>query len=324
MRKLLLAPLRLSVGWGLTPRVLSILAAGMLVLLRLTIGWHFYAEGVEKYEQGDWTATPFFANARGPLQDRFRGMVWDYDGTIRLDRQRTLEAFAIYRDQAAEHYGFSEAQVAQAQGNFIRAAEQHEWILNQNASDLEEFEFGRERMKALQEDERERATRSGVDSLGGQRETIWREWLGKANPTLQQIDLLWRGYENAQNAVATSEQAAENGYLPLGKPSDAMMDTSRIDRIIPYFDIAIGLCLLLGLFTPVAALAAAGFLGSVFLSQYPPATGPTSSMYQMIECMGCLVLASTGAGRLAGLDYFLHLIVRKFAGPPDLAGEKVI
>ena len=52
--------------------------------------------------------------------------------------------------------------------------------------------------------------------------------------------------------------------MPLG------MNTGTIDRFVPYFDIAIGLCLLLGLFTPLAALAAAGFLGSVFLSQFPP------------------------------------------------------
>ena len=71
------------------------------------------------------------------------------------------------------------------------------------------------------------------------------------------------------------------------------------------------LCLLFGLFTPVAALAAAGFLGSVFLSQLPPTTGPTSTNYQLVESMACLVLASTGAGRFAGLDYFLHLIVRR-------------
>jgi len=30
--------------------------------------------------------------------------------------------------------------------------------------------------------------------------------------------------------------------------------------------------------------------------------------------MACLVIAGTGAGRFAGLDYFLHLIVRKVWG----------
>ena len=75
---------------------------------------------------------------------------------------------------------------------------------------------------------------------------------------------------------------------------------------------------MLGLFTPVAALAAAGFLGSVFLSQLPPSSGPGSTYYQLIESMACLVLAGTGAGRFAGIDYFLHLIVRSvWGGEPE-------
>ncbi len=92
------------------------------------------------------------------------------------------------------------------------------------------------------------------------------------------------------------------------------MDTNMINAIVPYFDVAVGLCLLLGLLTPIAALATAVFLGSIFLSQFPPVTGPASSYYQLIECMACLVLAGTAAGRFAGLDYFLHLIVRKSMG----------
>lgn len=117
-----------------------------------------------------------------------------------------------------------------------------------------------------------------------------------------------------QNALATAEQSQASPFYHLSKPRLKRIDTSVIDRFVPYFDIAIGLCLLLGFFTPVAALAAAGFLGSVFLSQFPPTTGPGSSNYQLIECMACLVLAATGSGRLAGLDYFLHLIVRKIWG----------
>ena len=98
------------------------------------------------------------------------------------------------------------------------------------------------------------------------------------------------------------------------KPRTNVIDTSEIDRIVPIFDIAVGLCLLFGFLTPVAALAAAGFLGSVFLSQLPPSSGPSSTYYQLIEAMACLVLAGTGAGRFAGIDYFLHLIVRRVWG----------
>lgn len=282
----------------------------MLVLLRLTIGWHFFSEGIEKKQEGDWTATPFFANSSGPLSGRFRAMVWDYDGNIRLDRDRTLTEFARFRDRVAKHYRFDDTQKARAQDGLILAMEQHEWILNENSGEIEEFQFGRDRMKFLDEDRQERSIRVGVESLGDQRETIRREWFGKGATALKQLDLLWKTYEQSQNALATEEQVDRHGYIKIGKPTDRLIDTSVVDHIIPYFDIVVGLLLLVGLFTPIAALAAAGFLGSVFLSQYPPATGPASSLYQMIECLACCVLASTGAGRFAGLDFFLHLIVR--------------
>ena len=88
MLKFVLSPLRLCVGWSLSPRILGLTGAVMLVLLRLTVGWHFYSEGIDKKEAGNWTATPFFANAKGPLADNFRQLVWDADGGFRLKPKR--------------------------------------------------------------------------------------------------------------------------------------------------------------------------------------------------------------------------------------------
>ena len=309
VRKLLLFPLRLSIGWGLSPRLLGLIGVTTLVLLRLAVGWHFYSEGLSK-QGGNWSAAPFFANAKGPLAGEFRKMVWDADGTLRLDRDATMLNFAIYRDQIASHYGFDEGASKLAQQNYAASIEQYDWILATNESDLEEFRAGRERIKLLDTDRHEKSLRDGVSSLGEQRETIRREWMAKAAPTLKTIDRLWENYEETQNQLATSEQRQTSGRFALRQPPTHLMDTSVVDRILPYFDLVVGLCLLLGLFTPVAALAAAVFLGSVFLSQFPPQTGPSSSNYQLIESMACLVLAATGAGRFAGLDYFLHLLVR--------------
>ncbi len=314
MLKFVLSPLRLCVGWSLSPRILGLTGAVMLVLLRITVGWHFYSEGIDKKAAGDWTAAPFFANAKGPMASDFRQLVWDADGEFRLNRAAAMQNWAVFREGVANHYGFTEAQKAQAQANYAKAVEQYDWILAENASDLEEYALGRERIAKLETDGQEKSVRDGVASLGGQRDTIRREWKQKAAPTLAEIDAIWANYEVDQNALATAEQGQTSPYYRLIKPRTERIDTSVIDRFVPYFDIAIGLCLLLGFFTPVAALAAAGFLGSVVLSQYPPATGPTSSNYQLIECMACLVLAATGSGRLAGLDYFLHLIVRKVWG----------
>ena len=135
---------------------------------------------------------------------------------------------------------------------------------------------------------------------------------------LKQIDGISNNYEIAQNSIATEEQSDAKMALALNMPSTGFVDTHFIDRVVPYFDTAVGLCLLLGLFTPIAALAAAGFLGSVFISQFPPQTGPTSTYYQLVEGMACFVLAGMGAGRFAGLDFFLHLIVRKVWGSPTI------
>ena len=316
MLKLLLFPLRLAVGWGLSPRLLGLIGMTMLLLLRLSIGWHFYSEGLDKYQAGSWSAAPFFANAKGPFAEHYRGLVWDADGSLRLDKEKTMVAWAVFRDQIGEHYGFDDQQLQKAQANYAKAVEQYDWVMEENKTDLEEYRLGFARIERMETEGFEKDLRDGVSSLGGQRDTIRREWRQKAAPSLQQIDQIWKNYAVAQNSTATSEQSGQHGSFALAKPRLVAMDTSVIDPIVPYFDMAIGLCLLLGLFTPVAALAAAGFLGSVFLSQYPPTAGPGSTYYQLIECMACLVLAGTGAGRFAGLDFFLHMIIRKVWGFP--------
>ena len=308
MRKLLLFPLRLCVGWGISPRLMGLIGVTMLVLLRLTIGWHFYSEGLDKKQAGNWSAAPFFANAKGPYADKFRQMVWDSDGAIRRNMDESMLMMAIYRDQIVNHYGFDEKQTQTAQKRYAAAVNQQKMVLSDNEQDLKEYDLGVQRIKELDGD----PMRDGVSSLGGQRETIRKENQDLIKPTLSEIDTLWSNYENSLNAIASADQFKAEGKLAFNKPLG--MDTETINRFVPYFDIAIGLCLLLGLFTPLAALAAAGFLASVFLSQYPPTTGPGSSNYQLIECMACLVLAGTAAGRFAGLDYFLHIIVRKSFG----------
>ncbi|QDV81404.1 DoxX family protein [Planctomycetes bacterium TBK1r] len=307
MRNILLTPLRLAVGWGISPRILGIIAITMLVLLRLSIGWHFHSEGSEKYRKGDWDAAPFFANAKGPLAEEFRKTVWDYDGKVRRDPEFTRWWLEQYRDRAADYYTFGEKELAVANEALEKVLEDHQVVLEDYADDLEEYDLGQLRLEMLKSEE----DRVGVESLAGQIETVERENDAKLKPALAAIDELWAGYEGTINSLAAPNQRRASPPLDLVKPRTAVVDTSVINRYVPYFDLAVGWCLLLGLFTPVAALAAAGFLGSVFLSQYPPGTGPSSSNYQLIECMACLVLASTGAGRFAGLDFFIHLFIRR-------------
>lgn len=301
--RLVLVPLRLATGWGRPASQLGFMGIAMLVLLRFCIGLHFYTEGVDKMS-GNFDAGLFFANARGPFASFYQGQVWDWNATIRLDEERTKNFWTLYVTGAKKHFAMNEQQAKQADAALVRAIKQLEWILSSNKNEIEEFELGRERIMALERD----LVRDGVSSLGGQRDAIRREWKQLIAPVLVQIDGAWTNLETEVNNAVSSEQRQSRGVYKLGKPRDQAIDTSVINPFIPYFDMTIGICLILGLFTPAAALIAAGFLGSVFMSQYPPTTGPGSTYYHMAEAAGCLVLAATGAGRFAGLDFIIYAI----------------
>lgn len=289
----------------------------MLVLLRVSVGWHFHSEGSSKISQGDWDATPFFANAKGPFADDFRKRVWDYDGAARRDAEYTRWWMEQYIDRAADYYTFGDDErkaANQALDKLIKV--DLPAVLEEHANDLAEYDLGVKRL----EDLRAQGDRTGVESLAGQIATVQRENDGKLKPAMKDIDELWDGFEISINALAAPNQREQSPPIELRKPllpssgltpNGPYIDTNVMNRYVPYFDLAIGWCLLLGLFTPMAALAAAGFLGSVFLSSYPPSSGPASTYYQLIECMACLVLAGTGAGRFAGADYFIHLFIRR-------------
>ena len=76
-----------------------------------------------------------------------------------------------------------------------------------------------------------------------------------------------------------------------------------LDAVVPYFDLTVGVLLIIGLLTRPAALVAAAFLASVIFSQFPPTPGPGSTYYHLVEMLALLVLAGVGAGRFLGIDY---------------------
>lgn len=301
--RFILTPIRLATGWGRPPGRLGLLGIAMLVLLRVCVGFHFYTEGLDK-SAGDFDAGKFFSTARGPFAEHFQQQIWDWDGSVRLDEERTLAFWRGYVTRLKKHYAMNDSQQNSVNAAYVRAEAQLKWILESSQAEIEEFELGKKRLEALYRD----AMRDGVSSMEGQRETIRKEWQKLIAPVFVQIDKVWTNLETEANDVATTEQVEAKGIYKLGKPRNVAIDTSVINPIIPYFDLTIGVCLILGLFTPVAALIAAAFLGSVFLSQFPPVAGPGSTYYHMVEAAACLVLAGTGAGRFAGLDFIFYAI----------------
>lgn len=245
--------------------------------------------------------------AKGPLTPVFHWFLYDGQGRARLDKEATLEAWEAYLEQITAHYGFDEQQKEQAQQIFENRKDQLEWFFDVNHDEIRQYFDGLDRIARY----RQERGRAQVSSLRDQIATIEAELYGNLNSWLRTIDSMWRGYEQDLNAVATADQA-RRGQLKLPAPGQKILDTKRIDVIIPYFDVIVGALLILGLFTRVAALAAAGFLASIVATQWPGYPGAAETIYQQIEMFACLVLAATGAGRFAGLDYFLGLFWRRY------------
>lgn len=129
--------------------------------------------------------------------------------------------------------------------------------------------------------------------------------------------------------VATSEQV-ENARAPLlsrlAPRSSSAADTDKIKAAeaarpwtrlewinfaTTYGLIAIGICLILGFLTPLAALGAVAFLAMIYLSMPPwpglPPNPRTEGHYfivskNLIELIACLVVATTPNGHWLGLD----------------------
>ena len=106
-------------------------------------------------------------------------------------------------------------------------------------------------------------------------------------------------------ALATDEQKKQ-GELAQPEPS-----LKKNDRILTWAMIICGGCLIVGLFTRIAAVACAAFLFLVIMSQPPwvPGTITTLFPYQLVEMIALLALATTAVGRWGGLDFFLHFLI---------------
>lgn len=277
-----------------------------LVALRLAVGWHFYREGADKIIAGDWSSAGFMVIAKGPLTPFYHWLLWDGDGRARLDQPGTHEAWDNFRQRVVKHYRFDEKQAEQAQIVFDTRRDQLDEFFAENQEEIAMYFKGLERRDKY----RRSAERREVSSLRGQAEQIEQELKVKAGPWLAALDRMWEEYERDMNALATPEQA-QRGKLALKRPGRKLLDTVFIDQVIPTFDLVVGILLIVGLFTRIVSLAGAGFLAGIILTQWPGAPGALPTYYQVIEMFALLVLAATGAGRFAGLDFFTSLLWRR-------------
>lgn len=296
---------------------LGLLAIIALVFLRFMVGFHFYMEGTAKVREGGFSSTGFLSSAKGPFAKSFQSMLPDFDGEIRLDTGKVRDkpdskddyksgalkqAYDGFVAEASQVFRFTEEQASEAK----KIVEDSRKLLVENyktyASEIEEYKSGMPRVASLETDE----MRTNVTSMRKQRDDIETKWRALAKPALADIDRITADFERRINELATEEQSTNDKkkiYVSFKLPSNSPIDVKLIDKILPIFDMSVGILLMLGLLTPIAAFAAGLFLASVVLTQFPGSHGSAPTYYQAIEMLACFFLAFSDAGRYAGLDF---------------------
>ncbi len=312
----------------------------MLVVLRLSLGCHFLYEGVWKINNADkFSAAPFLSEAKGPAARFFYAMLPDLYGRERLQvakddsgkvvrdkegrpvirAESTLAVWEEWKDRVGRTHGLSDAQKADAQKLFDRYRESLDKYLAENAAEIAGYFDGLDRLEA--------EGKAGNDGAAHQQERAWKRerllrgelavWLGEIEGMGKEYQLgLWDLLDDAQKAKGPI--TASDWWNPLS--------WTRIEQInfaVTYGLTAIGLCLMAGLFTRLAAMGGAAFMFFVVLTQpawpglYPPDPAVVGHALlvnkDLVEMVALLVVATTAVGRWGGLDFFLYnFITRPF------------
>jgi uncharacterized membrane protein YphA (DoxX/SURF4 family) len=306
---------------------ISTLAVVVLVLLRIGIGWHFLHEGVWKADQPDFSAEPYLRQAKGPLANWYRDLIPDVYGERRLDVEQMRTYWAKRIDAAEAHFGYSTNQRKAAERALDARWKELDDFLREEAKDpngepvKQDGKPVRQDKVAIAKHKRELAAWKENDANPRTREIPHeqkRHWdklvelQQEAVPWLTEADRLDADFRSDLVRIASAEQLEAAGELPR---ESYWLDWLEIATT--YSLIGIGLCLMLGFATRLAAVVGAVFLLTavilpqlVFGPSYPPPPPSAGHTFlvnkEVIEMLALLVIALTPAGRWGGLDYIGH------------------
>lgn len=123
-------------------RRISLFGIVFLVLLRISIGWHFLYEGLWKYQTQStakpWSAEGYLLNAQGPFRSFFRGMVDDPNDLNWLDYEHVRSDWETWAKKFARHYELTEEQ-RQSLDEMLYGLEVYEVPLKRMPEGKEEF-----------------------------------------------------------------------------------------------------------------------------------------------------------------------------------------
>jgi uncharacterized membrane protein YphA (DoxX/SURF4 family) len=253
------------------------------------------------------------------LDGRQRLAVTKVDGNSAIQGQVYLQAWSALKQQVLDRYNPDKEQAAKIDKLYKQYQDALKDYLAANQDDILAYHGSLARFEA------EKA--AGNNGAAFQKKRAWdrqMELRGEVNGWLSELDAMGNEYRMAMWALLGDQQRAK-GMLPQLVTAPEQLPVSipfiptrskALDMAVTYGLTAIGVCLVLGLFTRLACLGGGAFLISVLLTQppwptiYPPAPEVVGHALivdkNFIEMVAIFTLATTAVGRWGGLDFFVH------------------
>jgi uncharacterized membrane protein YphA (DoxX/SURF4 family) len=319
-----------------------------LILLRLAIGWHFLFEGLSKVQSTrigptvtnkPFSSAGYFREAPGPLGPVVRMALGDPDdealGRLEIDpaganlRQQTppllRKQWSDYVDRFSGHFGLDERQQQAAEAKLADAEiKAVKWLTDTRAKTEINRSFPTGELKRpMTVPERVADYRAMVEQIrDNQKHKLWAfkkdvegtklrqakaEAAALRNGLLKDLDKHSAELEKQLFTIPKPQQK-DRGEVP---PSEEVKRQATLDWLTCWGLTVIGACLLVGLFTRINCLFAAGFLLCTYLLVPPfpwlPGVPQNEGTYlfvnkNLIEMLALLVLATTASGKWFGLD----------------------
>lgn len=308
-----------------------------LVLLRVSIGWHFLVEGLDKYHNPGWTSEPYLREATGPLAPKFREIAGDrvveqltlgegktFPAALEQEWQRHLDAVTHHVELTAKQKEEASRVFDQSKSNTLTWFLRPQGVAKPAALEpkiIEELDV-LERLKRLR-DLQVQAEKIEAE-LPERGKKAWKEWIdAKASATKYRADLKkdldgqTKAFKDAIQGILTPEQKGRGPAPDLPRPIDWNRQLDVADNVVKFGLIGVGAGLILGAFTRLAAFLGAVLLIMFFVAMPPLPYLPESPRAEghylyinknIIEALALLALAFLPTGRWAGVDGLLQFL----------------
>ena len=202
--------------------------------------------------------------------------------------------------------GVSHEQAAEAADKFVARHQQLADFLEEESQAIEDYQHELWRLEQME-------GQGGADEIPFRKERVAAkrsESYALGNRLVSQVRGIETGFNTDLRGVLTAEQLADPSFV---SKVDQALTSAKAQQLrwlnisVTVLVIAVGGCLLLGLFTRLACIGAIGFLLSVMVTQLPWVPGSNSLFfyYQLVECAALVALACSKPWQLPGIDYLL-------------------